>query len=323
MIRVTFLLVCFLVIVPLANAQESQRGDIRDLAWSPDGALLAVLADHGIWFYNAADWDSPPKSIPLVATYVRNLVFSPDGQIIAVGGGTGIQIWNVETHQLALEIEVASGHVLFSPDGSDLFVVRNSVEKYDVETGEQVSHFGDDYWSVWALTISPDGRWLVEGNGEEGGHVWDLETETLVTDIRAYFTDLDFSPDGTQVAVGGHYGEISFWNISTQEITTIETGMEDRVTDITFNPAGALLAAIFQDGMLLLANPETGEILETVQAHHPPENNVIDGNGLEFSPDGTLLATGGDDGVVHVWQIGESLTEPDATLTGYTPTDQL
>lgn len=323
MLKFAFALLCAILGFAPVSAQSTVRGDIHDLAWSPDGATLAVLADRGIWLYDALDWDAPPRTVSLDEAVVRNLAFSPDGHLLAAGAEPGVHIWEVDTLTHVQLLEGVGGHVIFASDGKFLYVVRNGVDKFAVETGQHVSHFGGDYWSMWALTISPDGRWLVEGNGEEGGHVWDLATETLTTDIFANFTDLDFSPDSSLVAVGEYNGSITLWDSATFKIKLeIKTGIEDtRLTDVAFHPNSLYIVATYQDGRLILANTKTGEILVTLQAHNPPENSFIDQDGLAFDPAGLLLATGSDDGTVGIWSFDKGLVSLVATLGGYTPQD--
>jgi WD40 repeat protein len=170
-------------VAQLAQAQEPERGDIRDLAWSPDGAVLAVLADHGLWLYDTGDWESSPQAIQLDAVVVRNVAFSPDGRLLAVGAESDVQLWDVETRDRVLIIEDYGGRVLFSSDGEYLFIMRNRVEKFEVETGDRVSRFGDYYWAILLMAVSPDGRWLAVSNLGEGGHLWDMQTNTPAAEL--------------------------------------------------------------------------------------------------------------------------------------------
>jgi WD40 repeat protein len=95
------------------------EGAVNDLAFSPNGALLASGGMDGtarLWNINAqertfgnvlATLDSDTEDV------VLSLAFSPDGSLLATAGGNGdnaIRLWNVTTPAAASLVATLTGH---------------------------------------------------------------------------------------------------------------------------------------------------------------------------------------------------------------------
>lgn len=71
--------------------------------------------------------------------------------------------------------------------------------------------------------------------------------------------------------------------------------LEDHVSGIAWGPGGALVAAVALSGPTVVASAATGEEKWRFEPHQG-------GNlGVAWSSDGTLLATGGADGLIRLW----------------------
>ncbi|RKU28851.1 hypothetical protein C6497_08820 [Candidatus Poribacteria bacterium] len=72
------------------------------------------------------------------------------------------------------------------------------------------------------------------------------------------------------------------------------SGHTDHIINIAYSPDGEILATYSLDATIRLWNPDSGQLLRTI--------NTIRGSGLEFSRDGTILASGGgNEKVINLW----------------------
>jgi WD40 repeat protein len=102
---------------------------------------------------------------------------------------------------------------------------------------------------------------------------------------------------------------VKLYDPQGQERFTL-SGHPDAVNHLVFSPDGTLLATVggdtwgsgpnpipWKNGDLRVWDAETGELLAIRNRHWAPIMAV------RFSPDGKLLATGGYDGTVQIWEV--------------------
>ena len=113
-------------------------------------------------------------------------------------------------------------------------------------------------------------------------------------------TALEFSPNGSQLLVGG-YHEITVWNTSDGKLLRRIPNIGQRTYALRFSPDGQHLAAACgtpgKHGEVRLLKFESGELLKVVGM---TSDVVFD---CAFSPDGKRLATAAADGVVRVFDV--------------------
>jgi WD40 repeat protein len=121
-----------------------------------------------------------------------------------------------------------------------------------------------------------------------------LGSPVLAGDARV----LALSADGALLAAGGRDGGIELFDTSLrQAVGPRVNGHKGGVEDLDFEPAGAKLATVGDDGLLQLWPIDSGMIgaAQVVARFHDVVWDV------RFDPSGEKLATAAEDGTVRVW----------------------
>lgn len=187
-----------------------------DLAFSPDGKLLAVAdsgnrknMSGGLYLWNLKN-GRYFRQLRTVGEQVLFADFSPDGRLVAATTSAGVRVWDVLTgRRVGDDIEAAHGGALtqiaISPRGlaataSDDHTVRI----WDLASGRQKFKLDHDQ-PVGGAILSPDSAKLVTSTSDDDAiRFWDLTTgkETKrVPGLKkfAHGRALAFSPDGQRL----------------------------------------------------------------------------------------------------------------------------
>ena len=211
---------------------------------------------------------------------------------------------------------------------------------------------------VYAAAFSPDGKWLVtaDNDGEKNQvKVWDAAKEELVRGEtprvhRSPVTCLAFSGDGTKLVSGalaekddvGQVGKAVVWDFDRQHgqlhHPTVLTGHWGTIHAVCFaEPPGAkspdTIITAAEDGKLSVWTDKSGAWTEGEFSYSkskleiPSQHKAI--HAIAYLKNENLLATGGDDGRIRLWNVTairnsrtqdpskRTPVEPLATLAGH------
>ena len=194
-----------------------------------------------------------------------------------------------------------SNSIAFSPDGITLAAggENKTISLWNVSTGKLENTLRDSDW-VGSVSFAPDGRTLASASAEQSVKLWDIRAGSVrvVLEHSAPVRSVSFSPDGAVLASSGDDGAVRLWEAESGRPLKTLHGHEGPVLRVAFSPDGVALATSGADGITKLWDIESGTVRATFSGHRGPVHHVA------FAPDGETLASASADGTVKLWDVG-------------------
>jgi WD40 repeat protein len=307
-----------------------------DLAWSPDGALLAAAsAAGGITIYDAAT-GAVKHNLAGHADGANCLAWS--GTTLATGGQDGcVRLWDPATGTQSAEVKLGtawvehlawrhtspqpsalSSQLLFASAGKKLVALKPD--------GTVVHTFADAPKTIAALAWRPDGSACAAACF---GHVviWDATTFAAQKEFsygNAIYA-LTWSPDGRWLVAGCHDNAVHLW-VPAEDLELHMSGYETRLKELSFSHDSKWLATGGGKDVCVWdcagAGPEGREPLQLPQTART--------TAVAFQNQHSLLATGDAGGVFTLWgptrknpMVAEVKMPSPATKFAWTADDSL
>ena len=161
------------------------------------------------------------------------------------------------------------------------------------------SHFVQD------VSISSDGQFALSGSWDGTLRLWDLQSGETTRRFVGHSKDVlsvAFSADNRQIVSGSRDKTINLWNTLGQlKYTLSDDGHSEWVSCVRFSPnlASPLVVSAGWDKLVKVWDLTKCKLRNNLIGHTGYVNTVT------VSPDGSLCASGGKDGVAMLWDLTE------------------
>ncbi|MEU6254465.1 NB-ARC domain-containing protein [Streptomyces sp. NPDC047043] len=227
-------------------AVPAHKGELRALAWAPDGHRLLSIGDDGRLLLWDADRHEVVHTPARKLTYPGAVAWSPDGGWAAAGDNTEVLLWETADWQPASRINLgASVNALaFAPDGSQLTAATSSMELRVVHldpTGRPtgtVSEWDGHVGSVSAVSWSPDGRHLATAGYDGYVLLWDPaagQPRCLLEGDGSAVWSVALSPDGARLVAVTMEGSAFLWDTES-EAEVCQLRVDNHLSSCSFHP---------------------------------------------------------------------------------------
>jgi WD40 repeat protein len=291
------------------------------LAYWPDGSRIVtgnVLAspsgpqqpkfDSIVRVWNT-ETSSPRGSLKLEGVQVIDLAVSRDGTHVAAAGQDGsVHLWEGRGNEEFAPTPAAD----FRASDRPIWSVAFSADGQSIATA---SH--DDVVRVWTsrgeaqfelkpaggpcrLAFHPNGQQLAIGCADRNVRVWNLTTKQETAVFRRHFgdvTDLEFSPDGSRLAVTsrrgapqGWTGDLKVWDVATGRRIVSTRAHSWWDARLAFHPTLPHIAITGIDHTVQVRHTDTGQLVLSV----PAQGHMIASLGFTHTGDRLMFARGGE-----------------------------
>jgi WD40 repeat protein len=283
------------------------RSNVSELAYSPDGELLACGTYSGRVRVYEARTGELVNVLTGEPSPIWALAWSPDSQTLAVGSQNGVLLrWTRDGARIPRRFHSrATADIAWSRDGLVLAVA--GVDRVDFVDANQASVQTIDMpgSEIRSAAFSSDGQRFVIGFANGDVSFWN-RTSGLEVSHDAHRNGVQtvaWDPTGDVIATGSDDGKVKLWNSDGTPRAVLD-GHQSAVTDLDWHPTGDSLVSVDASEVIYRWS-KTGELLERRQS---PAGKVP--YAIVWAPDGDYYSVaGGGRRIVH---LPEATTTPES-----------
>jgi RNA polymerase sigma factor (sigma-70 family) len=301
----------------LPAVAEPFRGRVDVRAFSPDGRQVIASNPSGplrVWDVATGkkirDYNGPAHGAWAAA-------FTPDGKRIAVAQFDDVNVIDRETGKSIHDFGGHTSGVGFVGFATNERFVSSSSSGlvWDPRTGKKLGAFPGHPKGTYADAVSPDGKWIATSGADQKVRLRAAGTleEVWVSETKGSIGyDIEFTPDGKELAVGSDKPGVRVFEVATGRQLRVVAASEV-VNRLQFTPDGK--RAVFRKWSDKKVRVWDWAADKEVLAFDAGKQSISD---TAVSPDGRFLATADWDGFARVFDLatGKTVREFDTNPPG-------
>lgn len=287
----------------LRDLAPNNRGGVRDVAFSPDGKLLALAGNNpngDLIVWDVTTWRERWRQSAHPAEYgIEALAISPDSHLIATsarGESNPVKLWSADDGKLLTTLVGHKGPpvgLAFSPDGKTLasadgiWVKNGSIILWDLKLPAITQRQEVKETGAEGLVFSEDGQTLFAGKWQ-GVRMIDVPTATVGRLLRkkpARVHAVRQVPGKKQIVAASEDRAVRLWDLETMQSSMLGTELA-AASSLAISPRADRIACGDNSGWVslrILAEPH-------VPLSYSGSQNV---QSIAFTPKGRSLIVAG------------------------------
>lgn len=310
---------------------------VRAIAISADKKFVVASRGNQLHVYDADKGDylkslvdpnlTTPDKKPVKAAHlslVESLAYSPDGKYIASGSFQEVIVWDAATGNIKHKIPNFSDRVVtlaFSSDskmlatGGGAPTEDGEVKIFEPETGKMTLDIKNCHSdTVFGVAFTADGKMLATSSADKFVKTWELPSGKALKSFEGHthhVLDVGWKSDGKLLASAGADNVIKVWDFEKGEQARTIQAAGKQVTRLLFIGTTQQVVTCSGDAQVRMFDVQSGGNAGNFSGN----TDFVYAVGV--SPDGTLVAAGGEEGIVRLYKnkVGtpvKSLLPPDA-----------
>jgi WD40 repeat protein len=294
---------------------------VRAVAVSPDKAFIVAGRGNQILVYDGTKGEylrsltepdlatADKKAVDAAhLSLVEALAFSPDGKYLASGSFEEVSIWDVKAGTLEKKLTGFAHCVValaFSADGKQLATgggaptADGEIKVFEVGSWQQLADIKNGHSdTVFGVCFSPDGKKIATCGADKFIKVFEIPSGKFIKSFEGHthhVMDVGWKSDGKVIVSAGADNSIKIWNYESGEQTkTVPNAHAKQLTRLQFIGKTAQFVTCGGDGVVKFWN-DGG----TTTRNFPAGNDFYYAVGV--SADGNLVAAGGEEGIVRLY----------------------
>jgi WD40 repeat protein len=298
---------------------------VRALAIAPNGATLVAGRGNQLHVFDAKKGDlirtlidpelKTPSGQPANAaclSLIESMSFAPDGKTLAVGTFGEVLFWDMESGKIKKRLPGFTDRVVtlsYSPDGK-LFATGGGaptedgeLKVFDANTLQQLLDIKPSHSdTVFGIAFSPDGKLLATAGADKFVKVFEVPSGKFMKSFEghtAHVLDVGWSADGKRIASAGADNLVKIWDYEKGEKARDIRNHDKQISRLVFVAKKPEFLTAAGDGALRTWNVDSGGAGRTYTDAKDFLYTVA------VSADGTLVASGGEEGIVRLYTTAD------------------
>jgi len=221
-----------------------------------------------------------------------HVLVSPNGKVLVVQAELGsVKLWDLETGEYLRTLDGSySSNLVYTKDGRLLAASRDNqhIRVLDALTSEEVFTVSWDKSSL----VSQAGHW------RDSIHLSSKGMYLIIATLYVFQNQDGKNATGQNNYASERKTTLKVWDIAAGKQLPLPTEWKC-IDSFAFSPDGTLIALGFFKGRVEVWNIGAGKLIKRLTKEHSREARIA---GVEFSPDGQLLAATSD-GKMFLWEL--------------------